>query len=593
MSLVGRQIGRYRILEQLGQGGMSVVYKGVDTTLDREVAVKVLHPHLAGRLESRKRLEREAQAVARLRHPNILEVFDFSAEDAAEAYLVTEYIRGETLREFLSKQALQPPEVAAMVVYALSGALAHAHDAGVLHRDLKPENVMLREDGTLKLMDFGIAKILDRDEKMTMTGALVGSPAHMAPEIIEGEEAGTSADVFSLGTMLYLFATGSLPFSGPNTTATLRRILDGLYTDPRQLMPTVSDELAQIIARCLQRAPGDRFADAGELRDALSELLTGLGLDRPHEELTRFFQDPKAYRKELVPRLADALIARAEGLVADRKVARAMGALNQALGLDPRHPRGLLLLDQLQARGRRDRRNRRLRNTALGLGGGFIVVMSGLAGLEVATRPADYQLPSDLAPTDVTLGHVDWPRRPAPPPTAGPPADAPEPAATASATPTPARRGPELVNVVVVVRPFGFLQVDGGPRSADALARHALRLPAGPHRFTVTCDACDPKGRTTEWTVAAGQEVPLIAPLQPSLVSFAGFPDEARVRVGATERTVAEAKQQPFRVVTPPAGSTKMQHLVEYEISSGGEVLAKGSRWIEPGKATLIDRGAP
>ena len=244
MSLVGRHIGRYRILEQLGQGGMSVVYKGLDTTLEREVAVKVLHPHLASRLESRKRLEREAKAVARLHHANILEVFDYSAESGEEAYLVTELVRGKTLREFIDEEALQPPELAAMVMFEIAAALAHAHEAGVLHRDLKPENVMVRDDGVLKLMDFGIAKIIDHGEKMTMTGALVGSPAHMAPEIIEGEEAGAEADIFSLGTMLYLFATGKLPFTAPNTTATLKKILDCVYDDPRQVVPSVADELA-------------------------------------------------------------------------------------------------------------------------------------------------------------------------------------------------------------------------------------------------------------------------------------------------------------------------------------------------------------
>ncbi|HEY1088510.1 MAG TPA: serine/threonine-protein kinase, partial [Archangium sp.] len=299
MTLVGRHIGRYKILEQLGQGGMSVVYKGLDTTLDREVAVKVLHPHLAGRAESRKRLEREAKAVARLHHPNILEVFDFSGETAPEAFLVTEYIRGQTLRQFINEEALSPPEVAAMVVHELSSALAHAHEAGILHRDLKPENVMVREDGLLKLMDFGIAKILDRDEKMTMTGALVGSPAHMAPEIIEGEEAGAEADVFSLGTMLYLFATGRLPFVAPNTTATLKKILDCVYDDPRQVVPTVSDELAEIIGTCLQRQPGARYPNAAKLRDALADHLATVGLTRPHEELVKFFLEPRGYRKEL------------------------------------------------------------------------------------------------------------------------------------------------------------------------------------------------------------------------------------------------------------------------------------------------------
>src|SRR5687767_11292485 len=142
MTLVGRQIGRYRILEQLGSGGMSVVYKGLDTALDREVAVKVLHPHLAGKEESRKRLAREAKAVARLHHPNILEVFDFAAAEASDAYIVTEYIRGKTLRQFLADDLFVLLEVVVMAVHEIASALAHAHELGVIHRDLKPENVM-------------------------------------------------------------------------------------------------------------------------------------------------------------------------------------------------------------------------------------------------------------------------------------------------------------------------------------------------------------------------------------------------------------------------------------------------------------------
>jgi len=187
MSLVGHHIGRYRILEKIGSGGMSVVYKGLDTALDREVAVKVLHPHLAGKADSRRRLEREAQAVAKLQHPNILEVFDFVSGDSETAYIVTEFIRGQTLKHYAEKRAFYPPEIAAMVIHEVAAALSHAHDLGIIHRDLKPENVMVRDDGVIKLMDFGIAKFLDREDQMTITGALVGSPAHMAPEIIEGQ----------------------------------------------------------------------------------------------------------------------------------------------------------------------------------------------------------------------------------------------------------------------------------------------------------------------------------------------------------------------------------------------------------------------
>ncbi|MGZ6097626.1 MAG: serine/threonine protein kinase, partial [Myxococcaceae bacterium] len=158
MSLEGRHLGRYRLLEQLGSGGMSVVYRGVDTSLQREVAVKVLHPHLARQQDARARLAREARAVARLQHPNILEVFDFSAPESGDAYIVTEYIRGQTLRQLIHDKPFDPPEIGAMVVHELAAALSHAHEEGIIHRDLKPENVMVTLDGDVKILDFGLAK---------------------------------------------------------------------------------------------------------------------------------------------------------------------------------------------------------------------------------------------------------------------------------------------------------------------------------------------------------------------------------------------------------------------------------------------------
>ncbi|MFZ5442846.1 MAG: protein kinase domain-containing protein [Myxococcota bacterium] len=603
MSLVGRHIGRYRILEQLGQGGMSVVYKGLDTTLDREVAVKVLHPHLSGRLESRKRLEREAKAVARLHHPNILEVFDFSGEAASEAYLVTEYIRGRTLREFITDETLQPPEIAAMVVHELASALAHAHDQGILHRDLKPENVMVREDGVLKLMDFGIAKILDRDEKMTMTGALVGSPAHMAPEIIEGEEAGAEADVFSLGTMLYLFSTGKLPFTAPNTTATLKKILDCVFDDPRQVVPTVSDELAEIIGQCLQRQPSARFATAGKLRDALAEYLASLGLTRPHEELVKFFLEPRGYRKELSPRITGALLGRAEKAIADKKSARAMSALNQVLAHEPSNARANELLGQMRARKQREARVKKLQRLSLLAGVGFIVLMSVIQGVRVATRPAPYVPRFPLGPTDVTLAGVAWPKPPEPAKAEPPPVEPkpPErlPPALVEARPMPVRpppvkpAGPEPVEIAAIVRPFGYVQVDDGPRTADALARHVLKLTPGPHRFTVTCELCESQGRTVTLEVKKGEDLPLIAPLKPSLVSFRGWPDEAKVRVGLQEMTIAESQATPFRVATPPSGSPEMRHKVEYTVSLGGAIVDRGVKYAAPGRPLVVEKGAP
>ncbi|MBL8912382.1 MAG: protein kinase [Archangium sp.] len=623
MTLVGRHIGRYRILEQLGQGGMSVVYKGLDTTLDREVAVKVLHPHLSGRAESRKRLEREAKAVARLHHPNILEVFDFSGEAATDAYLVTEYIRGQTLRQFINEESLQPPEVAAMVVHELASALAHAHDAGILHRDLKPENVMVREDGVLKLMDFGIAKILDRDEKMTMTGALVGSPAHMAPEIIEGEEAGAEADVFSLGTMLYLFSTGKLPFTAPNTTATLKKILDSVYDDPRQVVPTVSDDLAEIIAACLQRQPSARYPTAGKLRDALAEYLATVQITRPHEELAKFFLDPRAYRKELTPRITGALLARAEKLIVEKKSAKAMSALNQVLAHEPSNSRANELLGQMRARKLREARVKKLQRLAFTAGIAFILVMSIGQGVRVAMAPRPWTPRFEIGPTDVTLASVAWPKAPEPvkdpvidvdPPNpnlvgTNPPINPTNPNANPNGVVKPpvtvvgparpnsaggaAGLKPNEVTVTAIVRPFGYVQVDDQTRTTDPLTRHVLKLAPGPHKFTVTCDVCEPRGKTISLDVKGNEELNLIAPLEASQVMFRGWPGDALVRVGAQEMTVTQSQATPFKVVMPPAGSTEMRHRVEFTVSVGGEVIDKGLKFANPGRPLMIEKGAP
>ncbi len=605
MSLVGRQIGRYRILEQLGQGGMSVVYKGLDTALDREVAVKVLHPHLAGREESRKRLAREAKAVARLHHPNILEVFDFASLDDQDAYIVTEYIRGKTLRQFLSEESLDPPEVAAMVVHEISSALAHAHDNGVIHRDLKPENVMLRDDGVLKLMDFGIAKILDRDEKMTMTGALVGSPAHMAPEIIEGEEAGPEADVFSLGTMLYMFATGRLPFTAANTTATLKRILDCNYEDPRQVVPTVSDELADIIAMCLVRQPSQRLSNAGKLKEKLAAYLSDLGLTRVHEELPRFFANPGGYRKELTPRMTTALLARSQALIAEKRSAKALASLNHVLALDPGNTHALGMLTQLKASKARSQRQGRLMRGAFAAGTVFVVSMGVWKGVAVAREVDDFRPALLTLPTDVMLAASVFPAPPAPiklEPMI--PTQVELEPRVVEPKPVPlhleAKRvlqavTPDLVKVTVKVRPFGYLSVDGQARTKDQLTLFELNLAPGKHTFTVTCEEhCEPAGRSTQHDVQPGKanELWVNPPLKPSLVTFEGFPDDAIVRIGADQRTVAQARAKPFRIETPPEGSAQQRHLVTYEVTADGQMLQHDTLPIIAGKAQVIDRKA-
>src|SRR5687767_10203904 len=291
---------------------MAVVYRGVDRQLKRVVAIKVLHKHLADYQEARDRFEREAQAVAKLRHENILEIFDYSGSDDAEAagssYIVTEFIEGGTLKQVITDRPIGFPEVGAMVVLQVCRALAHAHAAGILHRDVKPENIMIRSDGVVKLMDFGISHMVDL-ERLTVTGQLLGSPAYMAPEHVEGRPIDYRTDVFAAGIVLYQLTVGKLPFEGKNPHEVLKRIAECKFVDPRQANPRIGNRLGKIILRAMAAEPADRYAGIGEMVLALESYLeeSGIPTDKVQAELGRYFQAPPAYELALEERLVDHL----------------------------------------------------------------------------------------------------------------------------------------------------------------------------------------------------------------------------------------------------------------------------------------------
>jgi serine/threonine-protein kinase len=219
---------------------MAVVYRGLDRSLKRHVAVKVLHRHLADHDEARDRFEREAHAVAKLRHENILEIFDYSGKAGGESYIVTEFIDGKTLKQSVTDHPPKFAEIGAMIVVQICRALVHAHGQGVLHRDVKPENVMIRSDGVVKLTDFGISQMVDA-QRMTVTGQLLGSPAYMSPEHVEGRPLDFRTDVFAAGIVLYQLTVGKLPFEGKNPHEILKRIAECRFGDPRQLNPRVGN----------------------------------------------------------------------------------------------------------------------------------------------------------------------------------------------------------------------------------------------------------------------------------------------------------------------------------------------------------------
>ncbi len=271
--LVGRTLGHYRIVEQIGAGGMGVVYRAHDERLDRDVAVKVLHREVASDPERLARFEREAKAVAKLEHPNILAIHDFGTEDGI-AYAVMELLEGESLREVISREGLSTSK-AVEYARAIADGLSAAHEKGIVHRDLKPENVFLTRDGRIKILDFGLAKVALPEQDLatatptatleTQAGSLLGTVAYMAPEQVQGLPANERSDIFAFGVVLYEMLTGHRPFGGSNSLETAAAILKEDPEPISTVSSAVPPALGSVVGQCLEKRPEDRFSSAHDL----------------------------------------------------------------------------------------------------------------------------------------------------------------------------------------------------------------------------------------------------------------------------------------------------------------------------------------
>jgi len=265
--MIGRTIGKYRIVGQLGRGGAGIVYKAVDETLGRDVAVKMLNPDLAD-TEVMTRFRAEATILARLNHPQIATIYELFRADT-DLLMVMEFVRGETLDKLTERLGPIEPERAAYLIDHVLSALEHAHRAGVVHRDVKPANVMVTDEGGIKIMDFGIARVLGAEQK-TVDGRLMGTPAYMAPEQVLGEELDGRADLYSVGVLLYRLLSGALPFKADSALAMLQRQIREEPISLHLQRPELPEWCEQIVQRALMKAPADRFQSAEEFREALA-----------------------------------------------------------------------------------------------------------------------------------------------------------------------------------------------------------------------------------------------------------------------------------------------------------------------------------
>ncbi|MHC6220355.1 Stk1 family PASTA domain-containing Ser/Thr kinase [Arthrobacter sp. MMS24-S77] len=285
--------GRYLVRSRLAGGGMSTVYLATDERLDRDVALKVLHPHLANDQNFLDRLQREARAAASLSHPHVVGVLD-QGQDGHVAYIVMEYIKGHTLRDVLNEKSALPPRLAFALIDPVIEGLAAAHAAGLIHRDVKPENVLIADDGRIKVGDFGLARAVTAT---TSTGSLIGTVAYLAPELVLGKPADARSDIYSAGIMLYEMLTGEQPYSGDVPIQVAYQHVNSSVVPPSLAVPGLAADVDELVQWCTAKEPEERPVDGSSLLSELRHIRTTLS----------------DAQLDITPPAAKALAAEAEG----------------------------------------------------------------------------------------------------------------------------------------------------------------------------------------------------------------------------------------------------------------------------------------
>ncbi len=502
--LTGKQLGRYRVVGPLGEGGMAAVYRAYEAGLDRDVALKVLPRHFASDPEFIGRFEQEARVIAKLQHVHILPVYDFGQEDDY-TFIVMPFVKTGTLADLIDDHPHPLTEIL-RVISQVGDALGYAHGRGIVHRDVKPTNILIDDRGNCLLTDFGIAKMVEATVQFTQSGAILGTPAYMSPEQILGQTLDGRSDLYSLGIVLFEMATGRRPYQAETPPAIFVKHLHDPLPMPRSLNPDLPEAVERVILKALTKEPADRFAEASDMVGALKEAVTGAS--RPSIE-------PAVAAVGLAPTVAagpDDLEAAkaevdesepapaAEAEVADFEGAVAAGA--QVAGLAPDEPGRDDL--ELGTFGGWSQRLPSIRTVGLILGG-LVVVVVAVSILRGALSGGEEPRPISVADDQATAAEV--------PVETLSPAQASVPLPTEAPMPMTPRSAPEAGSIQIspvdgmrlVYVPEGEFNMGAGASDPDAspneLPAHTVLLDAfwldrtevtnGMYRQCVNAGACN------------------------------------------------------------------------------------------------------
>ncbi len=333
--MINRIVRNFEIKELIATGGMAAIYKAVQTSLDRVVAVKILHGHLAQDKNFIARFEREAKAAANLKHENVVNIIDYGkAEDVY--FIAMEYVEGRSLKDLINSIKFVPNDIAFAIVNAIGQGLDHAHRKGVVHRDIKPANILIGYDGTVKIADFGLAQAQDLTS-VTVTGSIVGTPAYMSPEQAAGKKVDSRTDIFSLGVVFYEMITGIKPFTGENYSSVIHEILTVKPPKPVDANPLVTKEVNDIIERMLEKDSDKRYQDISDVNEDISSYFHRKNIKISKKKIGEFISTPAEHFKSLVEKRKEKHFER--GLyfmtLGLEKIDDAISEFSKVLHLDP------------------------------------------------------------------------------------------------------------------------------------------------------------------------------------------------------------------------------------------------------------------